>query len=90
LYSLAEIVAMDVDAKIRGVVTQLKSTSSSITSQSMAINDKKVTVPQFDRRMYDFVNTTELIMCAPLILESEKMIGRLTLFKSRGGLMKPY
>jgi class 3 adenylate cyclase len=71
-YSLVETVAMDVDAKIRGVVTQLKSTSSSITSQSMAINDKKATVPQFDRRMDDFVNTTELIMYAPLILESEK------------------
>jgi class 3 adenylate cyclase len=71
-YSLAEIVAMDVDVKIRGVVSQLQSTSSSITSQSMAINDKKATVPQFDRRMDDFVNTTELIMYAPLILENEK------------------
>jgi class 3 adenylate cyclase len=69
-YSLAEIVAKDVDLKIRGVVTQLKSTSSSITAQR--INDKKATLPQFDRRMDDFVNTTELIMYAPLILESEK------------------
>lgn len=73
-YSLSEVVAMDVDLKIRGILTQLQTTSSSITSQSLSNginNDKKVTVPQFDQRMRDFLNSTELIMYAPLILEAE-------------------
>ncbi|KAL3944053.1 MAG: hypothetical protein SGBAC_001881 [Bacillariaceae sp.] len=73
-YSLTDMVAMDVQLKIRNMVTQLQTTSSSITSLVIdkPNNDNKVTLPQFDRRMQDYGNTTSMLLYAPLIAQNDK------------------
>merc|ERR1719223_640579 len=44
-YSLSDVVAMNLQLKIRNLVTQVQTTSSSITSQSILANDTKITIP---------------------------------------------
>eukprot|EP00526_Cylindrotheca_closterium_P003678 CAMPEP_0113651902 /NCGR_PEP_ID=MMETSP0017_2-20120614/27686_1 /TAXON_ID=2856 /ORGANISM="Cylindrotheca closterium" /LENGTH=1286 /DNA_ID=CAMNT_0000564645 /DNA_START=247 /DNA_END=4110 /DNA_ORIENTATION=- /assembly_acc=CAM_ASM_000147 len=73
-YSLTDMVAMDVQLKLRNMVTQLQTTSSSITSLMTPPNKgNMVTLPQFDRRMQDYgINSTNIILYAPLIAQNDK------------------
>lgn len=74
-YSIGDMVAMDLQLKIRNMVTQLQTTSSSITSmmiQEDSNSNKFMTLAQFDRRMQDYGNNATMIFYAPLVLAAQQ------------------